>query len=102
MGHFGVITPVLSAVLSIFMLGLGIGSWLGGAVTQSPFFRRKSPLLYYAFAEFSIGAWALGIPLAFHAGDRWLSQTGAMDSLHYGLQSMMIMTLAILPPCIAM
>src|SRR5260370_1961161 len=28
--HFGVITPVLSVVLSVFMLGLGLGSWLGG------------------------------------------------------------------------
>src|SRR5260370_26768881 len=28
--HFGVITPVLSVVLSVFMLGRGLGSWLGG------------------------------------------------------------------------
>jgi predicted MFS family arabinose efflux permease len=27
---FGIITPVLSVVLSIFMLGLALGSWLGG------------------------------------------------------------------------
>jgi hypothetical protein len=27
---FGVITPVLSIVLSVFMLGLSLGSWAGG------------------------------------------------------------------------
>ena len=27
---FGVITPVLSIVLSVFMLGLSLGSWVGG------------------------------------------------------------------------
>src|SRR5215470_17538557 len=33
--HFGVITPVLSVVLSVFMLGLGVGLVLGGAWAQS-------------------------------------------------------------------
>ena len=28
---FGIITPVLSVVLSVFMLGLAIGSWLEAA-----------------------------------------------------------------------
>ena len=28
--HFGIVTPVLSLVLSVFMLGLGAGSLLGG------------------------------------------------------------------------
>ena len=27
---FGIITPVLSVVLSVFMLGLAVGSWAGG------------------------------------------------------------------------
>src|SRR5271168_4825854 len=27
---FGIITPVLSVVISVFMLGLAIGSWAGG------------------------------------------------------------------------
>ena len=27
---FGVITPVMSVVISVFMLGLAIGSWAGG------------------------------------------------------------------------
>src|ERR1039458_3573047 len=27
---FGIITPVLSVVISVFMLGLSLGSWAGG------------------------------------------------------------------------
>ena len=27
---FGIITPVLSVVISVFMLGLALGSWAGG------------------------------------------------------------------------
>ena len=28
--HFGVITPVLSVIVSVFMLGLSVGSWAAG------------------------------------------------------------------------
>ena len=29
-GHFGILTPVLSTVVSVFMLGLGLGAWTAG------------------------------------------------------------------------
>ncbi|HEX3359170.1 MAG TPA: hypothetical protein VHS31_19480, partial [Tepidisphaeraceae bacterium] len=29
---FGIIAPVLSIVLSVFMLGLAVGSWAGGRI----------------------------------------------------------------------
>ena len=32
---FGIITPVLSVVLSVFMLGLAVGSWAGGRYISS-------------------------------------------------------------------
>jgi spermidine synthase len=41
-------------VVSIFMLGLGLGAWLGGWITRS--FRR--PLLFFAAAELLIAAFA--------------------------------------------
>src|SRR5215510_11644041 len=51
--HFGVITPVLSVVLSVFMLGLGLGSWLGGKWTRWSGSRLKiSPAYFYGAAEF--------------------------------------------------
>jgi predicted MFS family arabinose efflux permease len=34
MTYFGVITPVISSVLSAFMLGLALGTLLSGAVTR--------------------------------------------------------------------
>ena len=29
---FGIITPVLSVVISVFMLGLSLGAWAGGRI----------------------------------------------------------------------
>ena len=46
---FGIITPVLSVVISVFMLGLSLGSWAGGkwilALTQRA---RVSAVAFYA------------------------------------------------------
>ena len=49
---FGIITPVLSVVVSVFMLGLAIGSWAGGRwvgplAKQTQF----SAIAFYALAE---------------------------------------------------
>ena len=61
--RFGIITPVLSVVLSVFMLGLAVGSWAGGrwiAVLE-----RKSGLsaaFFYAGAELLIGLGAFAVP----------------------------------------
>src|SRR5712692_8019438 len=45
--HFGIITPVLSVVLSVFMLGLGLGSWLGGKWVQWWSSRLKISSAYF-------------------------------------------------------
>src|SRR5471032_1442628 len=53
---FGIITPVLSVVLSVFMLGLAVGSWAGGRFIAA--FVRKtgiSAVYFYAGAELLIG-----------------------------------------------
>src|SRR5882762_2734454 len=53
---FGIITPVLSVVLSVFMLGLAIGSWAGGRWILM--LTRKtgiSAVLFYAGIELVIG-----------------------------------------------
>src|SRR5260370_12843495 len=53
--HFGVITPVLSVVLSVFMLGLGLGSWLGGKWARWSRSRLKiSPASFYPSAAFAL------------------------------------------------
>src|SRR5215471_12627399 len=101
--HFGVITPVLSVVLSVFMLGLGIGSVLGGAWAQSLSRRYKvSPAFFYGGAELLIGVGAFVVPLLFQAGDDYLLAAGEASSAGYLFVSAIFIAVAILPWCIMM
>src|SRR5579863_3974769 len=53
---FGIITPVFSVVISVFMLGLSIGSWAGGKVIPGLVRRTGlSAIFFYAGAELIIG-----------------------------------------------
>src|SRR5260370_4021450 len=71
--HFGVITPVLSVVLSVFMLGLGLGSWLGGKWARWSSSRLKIlPAYFYGAAEFVIGTRAFVVPQPFRVGEGFL------------------------------
>src|SRR5271167_189347 len=63
---FGIITPVLSVVLSVFMLGLAVGSLAGGRFIAS--FVKKtgfSAIAFYAVAELLIGLGAFAVPKLF-------------------------------------
>jgi spermidine synthase len=73
--RFGVITPVLSVVLSVFMLGLAIGSVLGGRVAQrwSHWLKVSSAYLYGA-AELVIGIGAFVVPLLIRAGESTITR----------------------------
>src|SRR4051812_38843789 len=60
---FGIIAPVLSVVVSIFMLGLGGGAWIGGRVIGRLQKRTAwSPLVFYALTELLIGLGAFAVP----------------------------------------
>ena len=60
---FGIITPVLSVVISVFMAGLALGAWAGGKWIGALVKRTGlSPISFYALAEFSIGLGALRCP----------------------------------------
>ena len=100
---FGIITPVLSVVVSVFMLGLALGSWASGAVAAA-WVRRtgRSPIYLYAAAEALIGASALAVPRLFDAGAQSLLRTGEIDSLSYLAYSGAVLAVALLPACIAM
>jgi len=52
---FGTTAYAVSAVLSIFFLGLGAGSLWGGRLAD----RHKNPLQFYGLFEILIGLWAL-------------------------------------------
>jgi spermidine synthase len=100
---FGIITPVLSVVISVFMLGLSIGSWaagriIGGLVRRTGF----SAIYYYAAAEFTIGLGAAVVPKLFRWGAHLLLATGQTDSLRYLCLSAAVLAGAILPWCVCM
>jgi spermidine synthase len=100
---FGVITPVLSLVVSVFMLGLTVGSWVGGRLITGLTRRSgRSAIWYYSAVELVIGLGGLLVPVIFRAGERALLPLGAMDSGPYLLWSALVLTLSILPFCVAM
>src|SRR6202050_3709977 len=74
---FGIITPVLSVVLSVFMLGLALGSWAGGrAVAGLVRSTGLSPIYFYGVAELIIGCGGVLVPRFFKIGDHLLLSTG--------------------------
>ncbi|MGC1334409.1 MAG: hypothetical protein WA812_03420, partial [Candidatus Cybelea sp.] len=100
--HFGIITPVLSLVVSVFMLGLGIGSVLGGRLAASV--NRKynlSPLYLYAAAEAFIALGAFTVPVLFGWSGTALIPAGATGSGTFLIFSAASIVVALLPWCIA-
>src|SRR5688572_11787935 len=68
---FGSTTLAISTVLTAFMGGLGLGSFLAGKVAD----RVRDPVRAYALAEAAIGSYALLVPLVighYPALNRWL------------------------------
>jgi spermidine synthase len=100
---FGIITPVLSVVLSVFMLGLAVGSWLGGryiaVLARDTGF---SAAIFYAGAEFLIGLGAFMVPKLFVISEHILLPTGQMDSFNYLLFSALALAISIFPWCVCM
>ena len=85
---FGIITPVLSVVISVFMAGLALGAWAGGRWIGVLVKRTGlSPISFYALAEGSIGLGAFAVPGLFTLGKRLLLGAGETDSVTYLLFS---------------
>ena len=100
---FGIITPVMSVVISVFMLGLLFGSAAGGPVVKKLVQRfRRSAILFYALAEFGIGLGAFCVPKLFSLEQHWLLSLGGMNSFGYLLVSGLAIAAALLPWCILM
>lgn len=100
---FGVITPVLSVVVSVFMAGLALGSQFGGRIVN--FFCRKfsrNALFYYGMVEALIGIGAIAVPYLFLSSEKFLFTAGELDSNSYLLNSGLMISLCILPWCILM
>src|ERR1043166_9740820 len=76
MASFGVTTPIVSLFLSIFMGGLGFGSWAAGRWIRR-FEGSLVPLRLYALTELLIGISALVVPLELIAARGFLEHYGS-------------------------
>ena len=91
MAQFGVTTALTSIVLSVFMAGLGAGSWFAGALLRHYGDRINfPPLRLYALLELLIGLSALVVPAELVWGHRLLeglADRAAVSSAAYYLLS---------------
>ena len=100
---FGIITPVLSVVLSVFMLGLAVGAWAGGRFIASLVEKTGlSAVVFYAGAELLIGLGAFAVPKLFAMGEHILLTSGETDSFRYLSLSALVLAFSILPWCLFM
>jgi len=105
MAGYGVTTPLISIVLSVFMLGLGLGSWAAGRLVKRWRVRIAFPaLLLYAFAELAIGCSALLVPLEFSWGRSLLEglEAHGLSAAGYYLTAGAWIALSLVPWCAAM
>jgi spermidine synthase len=100
---FGIIAPVLSVVISVFMLGLSLGAWLGGRLIDALTTKtRSSAIVFYMLTELVIGIGAFAVPMLFAVSGEVLLSAGQMDSFRYLSLSALLLGLSILPWCVCM
>jgi spermidine synthase len=103
MAQFGVTSALVSIVLSMFMAGLGLGSWGSGILMRRYGNRATSlGLRLYALAELMVGISALLVPLQLQWGRSLLERTGLPSSGAYYLGSAMWVGLTLVPWCACM
>jgi spermidine synthase len=103
MAQFGVTTPLVSTVLSMFMAGLGLGSWLAGSFVHGyDELTRVSALRLYALTELLIGVSAIVVPYLLAAGRILLMHLSMSSSFSYYLASGFCVGLTLLPWCACM
>jgi spermidine synthase len=115
MGQFGVTSALTSIVLSMFMAGLGLGSWGAGGLIRihegshegsyegSHEQSAKIPALHlYALAELLIAISALLVPYQFWSGRQLLERLAVSSSWSYYLGSGICIALALIPWCACM
>ena len=103
MAQFGVTSALASIVISVFMAGLGLGSWGSGRLIRKYENRVRVPALrLYALAELLIGISALLVPYQLLWGRRLLEWTGTSSSWAYYLGSGVWIALTLVPWCACM
>jgi spermidine synthase len=100
MAQFGVTSALVSIVLSMFMAGLGLGSWGAGRLIRRYGERFSIPALrLYALTELLIGCSALLVPHELLWGRTLLERTGLASSSAYYLVSGIWVALTLVPWC---
>ena len=85
MAQYGVTTALVSIVLSVFMAGLGAGSWIAGAAVRRYADRIKfPPLRLYALCELLIGISALLVPVQLTYGSHLLERMASHITVSSG------------------
>jgi len=106
MAQFGVTTALTSIVLSVFMAGLGAGSWLAGTLVRRYGDRINfPPLRLYGLLELMIGLSALVVPAELVWGHRLLeslADRAAVSSAAYYLISGVWLAATMVPFCACM
>ena len=103
MAQFGVTTAMVSIVLSVFMAGLGLGSWACGAWIRRRGDTFSFPVLrLYAAIELLIGVSGIVVPRELHLGHSILERLGATSSAGYYAVSLVWVGLTLIPWCALM
>jgi spermidine synthase len=103
MAQFGVTTAMVSIVLSVFMAGLGLGSWASGAWTRRHGEQIGLPALrLYAAIELLIGVSGLLVPYELRLGHSFLERLGSTSSVAYYVFSGIWVALTLIPWCTLM
>ncbi len=95
---FGASTPAISTVLSAFMGGLALGSFLFGRFAD----RLKFPILTYAAMEAGVGIFSLLIPVVvrgvYPPVSHWITNHGGNRFDVFTLLRFVVVALVLLPP----
>jgi spermidine synthase len=105
MAQYGVTTALVSITLSMFMLGMGAGSWLAGVFVRRRGMTGRLPLRLYSISELLIGCSSLAVPGELTLGHRLLGScigSATMSSATYYLASGTLVALTLLPWCFCM
>lgn len=118
MAQFGVTTAMVSIVLSVFMAGLGLGSWVSGkwlggkrgstkslsgaSLHESENRGTSSALRLYALTELLIGISGILVPYGLFWGRRVLEHSGLSSSVGYYSVAGLWVAVILLPWCTLM
>src|SRR5689334_19460108 len=98
MAQFGVTTALVSIVLSMFMAGLGLGSWGSGLLLRRYSSKINFPALrLYATTELLIGLSALLVPNQLAWGRSLLENLSLSSSFAYYVGSGICIALTLVP-----